>query len=242
MTFDFTPEQQALATRAREAAAAIGDSVAHAIDTLGAVADDVSKSLKAQALTTFFRDSAVKAAIVVEELAAVSAGLGASVGFKDAVGVSPRTVVPMMLAGLRGSEMPLAAATVGDSITKMRARLVAAAVALGVGRAAVVHSVAAMKKASVKPGPDTTVPHWALADGATDVEAARLLTYCAAQMLDRGEDADEAIAGAHIFAAKAAANAVDAAIRVEGAAGYSRGGQLERLARDARTLQVILKT
>ena len=81
MTFDFTPEQQALATKAREAAAAIGETVANAIDTLGSIADDVSKSLKAQSLTTLFTESAVNAAIVIEELASVSAGLGAHVGF-----------------------------------------------------------------------------------------------------------------------------------------------------------------
>ncbi len=112
----------------------------------------------------------------------------------------------------------------------------AAAVALGIGRAAIAHAIASMKKTGVKPGPDETAPHWAFADGATDVAAARVLTYSAAQMLDRNEAADDVVARAHAFAAKAAQIAVDAAIRVEGAAGYSKGGLLERLSRDARTL------
>ncbi len=79
------------------------------------------------------------------------------------------------------------------------------------------------------------------ADGATDVAAARLLTYDAAQMLDRQGSADDAITRAHVFAANAATRAVDAAIKVEGVAGYAKGSVLERLSRDARTLQVILK-
>jgi len=242
MTFDFTPEQQALAQRAREMAASIGLSVAHAIDSLGSIADDISKSLRSQSLTSVFRESAVNAAIVLEELAAVSASLGAYVGFSSALeGVDATAVVPTPLAGLRSSETPLARAEVANPAAKAKARLAAAAVAVGIGRAAVDHAIAAMKKAGVKPGPDEYAPHWAFADGATDVAAARMLTFDAAQKLDRREDAEAAVTRAHIFAANAAARAVDAAIRVEGPWGYSKGGLLERLSRDARTLQVILK-
>lgn len=242
MTFDFTPEQQALAQRARESAAAVGDSVAQAIDSLGSIAEDISKSLKAHSLTALFRESAVNAAIVIEELAAVSAGLGAHVGFASAIeGVDPGTVVPTPLAGLRSSETSLARVEIAGAVAKAKARLAAAAVALGIGRAAIAHAIASMKKAGVRPGPDEYVPHWTFADGATDVAAARLLTYDAAQKLDRQEDAEAAVTRAHIFAANAAARAVDAAIRVEGPWGYAKGGLLERLSRDARTLQVILR-
>lgn len=242
MTFDFTPEQQALATKAREAATSIGESVANAIDTLGSIAEDVSKSLKAQSLTTLFKEGAVNAAIVIEELASVSAGLGAHIGFSSAVDGQPQTtVMPHALAGLRSSEMPLARVEVAGELAKAKGRLVAAAVALGIGRAAIAHAIRSMKKAGVKPGPDETVPHWTFADGATDVAAARLLTYNAAQLLDRKESAEGALGRAHLFAANAAQRAVDAAIRVEGVSGYKMGGLLERLSRDARTLQLILR-
>ena len=130
---------------------------------------------------------------------------------------------------------------IGSDDTRAKGRLAAAAVALGVGRAAVKHAVAALKKDGVKPGPETEVPHWALADGATEVEAARLLTYSAAQTMDRGTRADELIERALDYASKAAERAVDAAIRVEGTSGYVKGSLLERLTRDARTLQVILR-
>ena len=155
---------------------------------------------------------------------------------KELAGTGGATATP--LAGLEGSEAALAAI---PETGKTRARLIAAAVALGIGRAAIAHAIASMKKTGVKPGPDETAPHWVFADGATDVAAARVLTYSAAQMLDRNEAADDVVARAHAFAAKAAQIAVDAAIRVEGAAGYSKGSLLERLSRDARTLQVILR-
>ena len=147
MTFDFTPEQQALAAKAREAAASIGDSVANAIDTLGSIAEDVSKALTSQSLTALFKDSAVNAAIVIEELASVSAGLGAHVGFASAIDGSRHTTVqPHALAGLRSSEVPLARVEVGNEVTRAKGRLVAAAVALGIGRAAITHAIASMKK------------------------------------------------------------------------------------------------
>lgn len=242
MTFDFTPEQEALVNRAREAAAAIGDSVAHAIDTLGNVPDDVAKSLSAQSLKHVFEHGVMNATLVIEELAAVSAGLAAHVGLQSATGSPDRkTVIPQALPGLRSAELQVAAIEIGSDEMRAKGKLAAAAVALGVGRAAVKHAVAALKKDGLKPGPETAAPHWTLADGATEVEAARMLTYSAAQTMDRGTRADDLIARALDYASKAAQRAVDAAIRVEGTSGYLKGGLLERLSRDARTLQVILR-
>jgi len=189
-----------------------------------------AKSLKTLPAT------AIDAVLVVEELASSDPAHGARFGFEGVGGQGGSTVTP--LAGLEGSEAALAA--VPDT-GKTRARLMAAAVALGIGRAAIAHAIASMKKTGVKPGPDETAPHWVFADGATDVAAARVLTYSAAQMLDRNEAADDVVARAHAFAAKAAQIAVDAAIRVEGAAGFVKGGLLERLSRDARAVQVILR-
>jgi alkylation response protein AidB-like acyl-CoA dehydrogenase len=179
---------------------------------------------------------AIDAVLVLEERAIHDPSAAARFGFEGVGGRSSSTAE--MLPGLEGSEAALA--SIPES-NRLRARLLAAAVALGVGHAAVKHAVASMKKADVKPGPDTTVPHWALADGATDVEAARMLTYSAAQSLDRGDRADDLISRALEYASKAAQRAVDAAIRVEGTSGYLKGGLLERLSRDARTLQVILR-
>jgi len=242
MTFDFTPEQEALAKKAREVAVAIGDGVANVIDTLGSIPDDVSKSLTTQSLKHVFEHGVMNAMIVIEELAAVSAGLAAHVGLQSATG-SPasKTVIPKALPGLRSAESQIAAIEIGSDEMRAKGKLAAAAVALGVGRAAVKHALASMKKNDIKPGPDTTVPHWALADGATEVEAARMLTYSAAQSLDRGHRADDLITRALNYASQAAERAVDAAIRIEGSSGYLKGSLLERLTRDTRTLQVILR-
>ena len=179
---------------------------------------------------------ALDAVLVLEERASHDAADAARFGFEGVGGRSNTTA--LLLPGLEGSEAALA--SIPDS-NRPRARLLAAAVALGVGKAAVAHAVASMKKRDVKPGPDTTVPHWTLADGATEVHAARLLTYSAAQSLDRGGQPGDLIWRALEFASHAATRAVDAAIRVEGVSGFTKGGLLERLSRDARTLQVILR-
>ena len=242
MTFDLTPEQQSLSIQARELAGRIGESVARAIDTLGAVPADIHKTLSEASLADVFQSGVVAAAVILEELSAVSAGLGAQVGFMAAAGGGKEsTVISRALPGLRGSEVPLAAVERAGGAALDRARLVVAAVALGVGRAAIAHAVAAMKHAGVRPGPDERAPHWVLANGATELEAARLLTYEAAQALDRADaGAGVVVARAKSFAARAAGQAVDAAIRIEGQSGYVRGGVLERLMRDARTLSIIL--
>lgn len=215
MTFDLTPEQHHLVARARTAAS--GASGAASLRGL----------LDAGALNT---------TLVIEEVSVITAGLGAQLGFEVLAGEAPGTA--LALPGLLGSEGALAAVGAGNLD---RARLVVAAVALGVGRAATAHAVAAMKAAGVRPGPDEQAPHWVFANAATEGEAARLLTYEAAQALDRDDaEAGPIVARARAFAVKAAEQAVDAAIRIEGPGGYVRGGVLERLTRDARTLSIIL--
>ena len=179
---------------------------------------------------------ALDAVLLVEEIASSDPSRGARFGFEGVGGKSNATAAVM--PGLVGSESAIASI---PEPNRIRARLIAAAVALGVGRAAIEHTIASMKKAGVKADPDQTSPHWALADGATEIAAARMLTYSAAQMLDRGENAEDAITRAQVFAANAAERAVAAAIRVVGVMGYAKGSLLDRLSRDARTLQVILR-
>lgn len=186
--------------------------------------------------TASLPSSAADAVLVIEERAAVDAAEAAKFGFEAMGGKSSTTATG--LPGLSGSEAALASIPENN---RVRARLIAAAVALGVGRAAIDHAVAALKKLQLKPDATTTVPHWAMADGATEVAGARLLTYSAAQSFDRGEQASDLIGRALEFASQAALRAVDAAIRVEGVGGYTKNGLLERLSRDARTLRVILR-
>ncbi len=64
---------------------------------------------------------------------------------------------------------------------------------------------------------------WMLADVATDLEATRLLTYRAAELLEAGADATLAAAHAKKFAARAAESGIAACMQSLGAMGFRRG-------------------
>jgi alkylation response protein AidB-like acyl-CoA dehydrogenase len=72
-----------------------------------------------------------------------------------------------------------------------------------------------------------------LADMATRVEAARLLTRAAAERLDRGERADVEAGMAKLFASEAALENATEAMRVHGGYGYTTDFPVERYFRDA---------
>jgi alkylation response protein AidB-like acyl-CoA dehydrogenase len=72
-----------------------------------------------------------------------------------------------------------------------------------------------------------------LADMATRLEAARLLTHSAAQKLDRGERADVEAGMAKLFASEAALENATEAMRIHGGYGYTTEFPVERYFRDA---------
>jgi alkylation response protein AidB-like acyl-CoA dehydrogenase len=84
-------------------------------------------------------------------------------------------------------------------------------------------------------------PHWVLADAATEIEAARVMTMQAAQTL-AGDEGSTGVALARLMASTAAQHAVDAALRIAGADGLREGAFLERLARDVRAVSLVLGT
>ena len=77
-----------------------------------------------------------------------------------------------------------------------------------------------------------------LADMATSVEAARLLTEQAANAYDRGERCDKEAGMAKLFATEAAMENANEALRIHGAYGYSPDNEVERFYRDAPLLVV----
>jgi len=77
-----------------------------------------------------------------------------------------------------------------------------------------------------------------LADMATRAEAARLLTYQAAEAYDRGERCDLEAGMAKLFATEAAVENSLEAMRVHGGYGYSKEFDVERLYRDAPLLAI----
>ncbi|MDQ3849082.1 MAG: acyl-CoA dehydrogenase family protein [Actinomycetota bacterium] len=77
-----------------------------------------------------------------------------------------------------------------------------------------------------------------LADMATQVEAARLLTYKAARMKDAGERAELEAGMAKLFASEAGRFCVEESFRIHGGYGYSKEYEIERLYRDAPLLLI----
>src|SRR4051794_16805723 len=72
-----------------------------------------------------------------------------------------------------------------------------------------------------------------LADMATKVEAARLLTLKAARMKDAGERSDLEAGMAKLFASETGKEVVEDSFRIHGGYGYSKEYEIERLYRDA---------
>ncbi|MBV9798152.1 MAG: acyl-CoA dehydrogenase family protein [Solirubrobacterales bacterium] len=77
-----------------------------------------------------------------------------------------------------------------------------------------------------------------LADMATQVEAARLLTIRAARLKDAGERSDLEAGMAKLFATEAGRFCVEESFRIHGGYGYSKEYEIERLYRDAPLLLI----
>jgi alkylation response protein AidB-like acyl-CoA dehydrogenase len=77
-----------------------------------------------------------------------------------------------------------------------------------------------------------------LADMATKVEAARLLTIKAARMKDAGERSEVEAGMAKLFASETGKEVVEQAFRIHGGYGYSKEYEIERLYRDAPLLLI----
>ncbi len=221
MTFDLTPGQEARVLAIRERAARAVAPQAGNIDTSGILPDEVRAEIEALKV---WASSPLEAVLALEELAVVSgaAAAWAALGLRD----SSR---PSSLAGLRG--VPVVAEPTDQQ------RLGLAAVAVGLGRAAVAEAVSVARARGDRPGGDPVdPPHWTLAEAATEIEAARLVVRAAATGDLAGAPA------ALVFAGVAAVRAVEAALRVVGAPGFHSGAALERTGRDARAVLLVAGT
>jgi alkylation response protein AidB-like acyl-CoA dehydrogenase len=77
-----------------------------------------------------------------------------------------------------------------------------------------------------------------LADMSTEIDAARLLTYRAAALKERGEPHTEAGAKAKLFASEMARRQTAEAIQVLGGYGYTKEFPVERYYRDAKVTEI----
>ena len=83
---------------------------------------------------------------------------------------------------------------------------------------------------------------WMLADMATELEAARMLTLKAADAKDRQERITVEASMAKLAASEAAHKAADKAMQILASAGYRRGSVVERLFREVRATEIYQGT
>ena len=79
---------------------------------------------------------------------------------------------------------------------------------------------------------------WMLADCATEIEAARWLTYHTAWLIDQGEMALKEISMTKVFASEMVGHVADRVLQVHGGMGYMKELPVERLYRLARLLRI----
>ncbi len=119
-------------------------------------------------------------------------------------------------------------------------RIGIAAQALGIAEAAYEYAVAYAKEREQfgKPIAQQQGIGFKLADMATQVEAAKLLVYNAADLYSKGKDCNKQASMAKLFASKAAMDVTIEAIQVFGGYGYTKDYPVERLFRDAKVTEI----
>ena len=123
-------------------------------------------------------------------------------------------------------------------------RVAIAAQALGVGEAALQEALdyARRRVAFGQPISQYQAIQFMLADMATGLEAARMLTWKAATTRARGQRATLEASMAKLAASEAAHAAADRAMQILASEGYRRGSTVERLFRDVRATEIYQGT
>ncbi len=119
-------------------------------------------------------------------------------------------------------------------------RIAMAAMAVGIAQAAIDHSVTYMKQRTAfgQTLAEFNGLQGMIADLATEVEVARLLTLRAAYLKDQGRPAMHAAAMAKLFASETAMKAATKAVQIHGGAGYITEFPVERIFRDAKLTEI----
>ena len=119
-------------------------------------------------------------------------------------------------------------------------RISIAAQAVGIARACLEDSLAYAKQREAfgKKVADFQAIQWMLADMATEIDAARLLTWRAAALKDAGEDHVLAAAQAKLFASDVAVKASRECVQIFGGYGYLKDFPAERHYRDAKITEI----
>lgn len=119
-------------------------------------------------------------------------------------------------------------------------RIAVAAQAVGGARSAFekARAYAKTRETFGKPIIDHQVIGFKLADMATQIEAARQLTWLAARLKDAGEDCAAQASMAKLFASEMAERVASDAIQIHGGLGYVAEGEVEKIYRDVRVYQI----
>jgi len=146
---------------------------------------------------------------------------GVEVGQEDLIGVE-NGGIPMVMRGLDVERATLAG------------------ISVGLAQAAVDHSVAYARERTQfgKPIGDFQMVQKMLADMYTETEAARLLVYEAAQRCIQDSNATQIASAAKLFASEVATRAGMNAVQILGGYGYTRDYPVERIARDAKLMEI----
>ena len=136
--------------------------------------------------------------------------------------------------GAEGEGFAIAMATLDNS------RPITAIFAVGIARAALEHALAYARERRQfgRPIAELQAIQFMLADMASDVEAARLLTWKAAWLLDEGQRNTLVSSHAKRFAADIAMKVTTDAVQIFGGYGYTRDYPVEKLMRDAKLIQI----
>jgi alkylation response protein AidB-like acyl-CoA dehydrogenase len=123
-------------------------------------------------------------------------------------------------------------------------RVAIAAQALGIGEAALGEAIRHAKSRQTfgKPIAEYGAIQFMLADMATELDAARMLTHKAAALKPFQASIAQEAAQAKLAASIAAQKAADTAMQILASAGYRRGSTVERLFRDARATEIYQGT
>ncbi|PYM07996.1 MAG: acyl-CoA dehydrogenase [Candidatus Rokuibacteriota bacterium] len=119
-------------------------------------------------------------------------------------------------------------------------RIAMAAMAVGIAQAALDEAVKYMKQRTAfgQTLAEFNGLQGMVAELATEIEAARLLTLRAAYLKDSGQPVKNAAAMAKLFASEVAMKAASKAVQIHGGAGYITDFPVERIFRDAKLTEI----
>lgn len=119
-------------------------------------------------------------------------------------------------------------------------RVSIAAMALGLGEGALSEAIRYAKERSQfgKAIAEFQAIQWKIANARSELDAARLLTWKAACILDQGKRASREASMAKLWASEAASRACNQALQILGGYGYTREYPIERKLRDAKLCEI----